>query len=81
MCVLGAFIYDAIADGKNRFQESESLGVLVSLFNKNNIRSCVLEIKKSKIKKKRQKTKDKTQNTPRSKQKKSILAIDATNRV
>ena len=62
MCVFGAFIYDAIADGKNRFifknfKESEFL-----ISGLNFMGGSQFEIKKigGKIRKKKPKTKDKT---------------------
>ena len=79
MCVFGAFIYDAIADGKNRFifknfKESEFL-----ISGLNFMGGSQFEIKKigGKIRKKKPKTKDKTketrQDTHKTKQKKTIF--------
>jgi len=87
VCVFGAFIYDAIADGKNRFifknfKESEFL-----ISGLNFMGGSQFEIKKigGKIRKKKAKTKDKTKERQdthtKQNKKKRFSTIDARNRV
>ena len=82
MCVFGAFIYDAIADGKNRFifknfKESEFLisGLNFMGGSQFEIKKIGGKIRKKKAKKnKRQnKKRDKTKTQNKTKQKKTIF--------
>ena len=70
MCVFGAFIYDAIADGKNRFifknfKESEFLisGLNFMGGSQFEIKKIGGKIRKKKAKNKRQNKRDKTRHT------------------
>ena len=90
MCVFGAFIYDAIADGKNRFifknfKESEFLisGLNFMGGSQFEIKKIGGKIRKKKAKKnKRQnKKRDKTKTHTKQNKKKRFSAIDARNRV
>lgn len=91
MCVFGAFIYDAIADGKNRFifknfKESEFLisGLNFMGGSQFEIKKIGGKIRKKKPKKTKDKTKerqDKTKTQNKTKKKKRFSAIDARNRV
>ena len=79
MCVFGAFIYDAIADGKNRFifknfKESEFLisGLNFMGGSQFEIKKIGGKIRKKKAKKnKRQNKRDKTKTQNKTKQKKN----------
>lgn len=81
MCVFGAFIYDAIADGKNRFifknfKESEFLisGLNFMGGSQFEIKKIGGKIRKKKAKKnKRQNKRDKTKTQNKTKQKKTIF--------
>ena len=79
MCVFGAFIYDAIADGKNRFifknfKESEFLisGLNFMGGSQFEIKKIGVKIRKKKAKNKRQNKRDKTRHT-QNKTKKTIF--------
>ena len=76
MCVFGAFIYDAIADGKNRFifknfKESEFLisGLNFMGGSQFEIKKIGGKIRKKKAKNKRQNKRDKTRHTQNKKKK------------
>ena len=78
MCVFGAFIYDAIADGKNRFifknfKESEFLisGLNFMGGSQFEIKKIGGKIRKKKAKNKRQNKRETRQDTHKTKQKKN----------
>jgi len=89
VCVFGAFIYDAIADGKNRFifknfKESEFLisGLNFMGGSQFEIKKIGGKIRKKKAKKnKRQNKRHKTRHKTKQNKKKRFSAIDARNRV
>ncbi len=90
MCVFGAFIYDAIADGKNRFifknfKESEFLisGLNFMGGSQFEIKKIGGKIRKKKAKKNKRQNKRETRQRHKTKQnkKKRFSAIDARNRV